>query len=384
MGNPGYTFYRYRNAWNDRNQFGKCFNAVIEKYFVMFVSGLKHLAFESFNKFNERHIWMNNDEYPFFICEAIEAKNADSFFCDGKAGETPHYETSTVHCKCNAHLTISGYSIYIPVVYLFDHGISMHLCIQIDLDTVHEYMQKWFDVSSSLKHLVRRTNPLIIKTLPSVIINQIPLDYNHRSETYWIPGAQAYHMSTPPEGELLLQQYNLDSKKAWLFQKIQCPWNKSDMSKIETIQFRLSLRCPSILGPKISNFKINRNHCFYRPGFDMKHYFTILSCKTKIANQCSSPMVSCGKFMTEICYSVSPNREESPLEIVCLDNLNEQRTVGCDDIRTTVRSASSDIKSPNHYTTCLFHDKPIEEVELQLLLLGVEQYAESEVMKSAE
>ena len=326
----------------------------------------------------------NGDGASFFIVEAIKAKNSDRFFCDGEVGRVPYYVTSTVQCKCNAHLTVGHYGIYIPVVYLFDQGISMHFCIQMDLDMVREYIQKWFNVSTSEKKLVERTNPLKIKTVPSVMINGIPLNYNHRSETYWIPDAQTYHMNNPPEGEALLQQYNLDSKKVWLFQRIQCPWNKCDMCKVETIQFGFSLQGPSVLGPKISSLKKNRDYNFCYPGHDTKFNMKILSYNTEIANQCSNSVAPYGKFATEICYAISPNQEEPLLEIMCRDNSHTQWVLGAGGIRTTLWSTSPDIRDTNCYATCIFHDKPIQEVELQLLLLGVQLYSKSEVMNFTE
>lgn len=322
------------------------------------------------------------DDVSVFILEDIEEKNADQFFCDGKVGETSHYVTSSVQCRCNACLEISGYSVNIPVVYLFEYGVSMHLCIQLELDTVYEYLQKWAEASNDLKYLYRRVNPLMIKTSPSIIINEIPLHCTHRSETFWIPNAQAYHMSNPPEGEVLLQRYNLDRQKAWLFQRIQCPWEKSDMSRVETIQFRLSLRCPPILGPIISNFEINKNYSFYYPGLNTKHNLIILAYKTGLVDQGRRTNTSCEKFMTEICYSVLPNQNRPLLEIVCRDNPQEQSKVVADGTRTSILSTSVNIKSPHHDTARVFHDKRIEEVEMQLLLFGVEQHMESEVMNS--
>ena len=144
---------------------------------------------------------------------------------------------------------------HIPAIYACSKGLVVDFCVQIPVDCIQAFMDKWnlsiendgSNFTNEQRMWIDAENPLSINMSPEVILNGKVLTSSHGCGLPWNPCFPEYNGI---EAKGVLEQYGLDSTCGWAIWRSVFPWaTKRKPSLIATLSVTLKQDFVAIPGP---------------------------------------------------------------------------------------------------------------------------------------
>lgn len=143
---------------------------------------------------------------------------------------------------------------YIPTIYACSKGLVIDFCVQIPVECIRAFMEKWSlaiesDVSDFTNEKVMKIeaeNPMSIRMNPEIVLNDKIISASHGSILYWNP---LFPEREGFEAKGVIEQYGLDSTCGWAICRYSFPWATKRKPSISTLTVSLKQDPVAIPGP---------------------------------------------------------------------------------------------------------------------------------------
>ncbi len=179
---------------------------------------------------------------------------------------------------------------HIPSMYLCGKGFVIDYCIEISLDKIKNYYNKWkhtLGKEEGISHeemiQMDRENPFDVDARSHFMLNGKVVREELGSGLYYIPEwCMPSGVANPEEALAIVKHYDLDNTKAWSFSRHSCLWATTRKpKKIKSLSLRLERRSTTIQGVHFKNPSVGDVITFTHPIIGTEHTLTVLECDQK-------------------------------------------------------------------------------------------------------
>lgn len=178
---------------------------------------------------------------------------------------------------------------HIPAVYLCTKGIVVDFCVEVDVNLVKEFINKWNlyqengrSYTNEEYEQIQEENPLNMEFQTKIFVNDIGLLQAQGCGVYWISEeCMPDDMKTETEAKWILEHYGYDLKKAWAIHRISYSWTEKKPKTIEAMKVKLEremakIPCTPFIAPKPGE-----NHVIKNPSTGVEYIFSVLEYEEK-------------------------------------------------------------------------------------------------------
>ena len=150
----------------------------------------------------------------------------------------------------------------LPAVYIFDEGLVADFCVEIDLDKLNSFLDKWNLRNGGYAHhsrmdqeTIESEHPMHIGFRNKLICNGKLLHTSSGSSINWIPSScHVDEYVEDIETRRFMKHYDLDEEKAWILWRWVYRWDKKE-KEIKTLKFFLEREEKRCAGTPVGNLK---------------------------------------------------------------------------------------------------------------------------------
>lgn len=231
--------------------------------------------------------------------------------------------------KINTQFDWAGYHWIIPAVYACGKGLVVDLCMQVDTEKIHNFIEKWQlnckndshnDFTREQQMQIETENPLCLDFSPSLELNKKLLCSDHSCSICFNPylGDEIAHLS---ETLAVMSHYKLNASFGWVIYRTAFAWATKRRPKIETLSLIMKPRPKQLPGP---HFKVRQKgdaFTFSHPVSGQIHTLTVqeLEHQTIPQNYFNSDRLLYPTHFISMSYTISPE----PKEAITIFDFNE-------------------------------------------------------------
>ncbi len=234
------------------------------------------------------------DEYYDVVGDETEAPTKPKewlvFYGGGYHSSNHQNATPGTELAINKEFTWGDEVWHIPSMYLCGKGFVIDYCIEISLDKVKNYYNKWKHTlgnEDGISHedmiQMDRENPFSVDACSHFKVNDKVVREELGSGLYYIPEwCMPSGVENPEEALAIVEHYGLDDTKAWSFSRHSCLWATSHKPKeIKSLSLRLERRPQAIQGVRFKNPSVGDVITFTHPVSGTEHKLTVLEYEQK-------------------------------------------------------------------------------------------------------
>lgn len=172
---------------------------------------------------------------------------------------------------------------HIPAVYLCTKGLVVDFCVEVELERVKAFINKWNllvkndrERSNAEYEQIEEEHPLNMEFHSKVLVNENELCQKHGCAIYWIPEECLLDdLATETEAKGILEHYGYDLRKAWAVHRVAYPWREKKLRTVKSLNVQLErekvkIPCVPFAVPKVGKCRIILN-----PTTGVKHTLTV-------------------------------------------------------------------------------------------------------------
>lgn len=273
---------------------------------------------------------------------------------------------------------------HIPAVYACTSGLVVDYCVEVPLEKVRAYSEKWGDTEHLTKEQIRQMmqeNPFGCFVESEIVVNGRTLNEETGNDQYWDP-TLAESDVVNDEAKWVLEHYGLDAEKAWRFHRVAYPWATRRKPKITELCVTLTARPTYLLATKIHTPKAGETLSFTHPLTGDSYALTVEEVEqTNLdAHIFSDDTMEYPTHFTQMVYTLNPPIESKRFQIEDRSDGDAPRAKAhkaCDFFSPTatscamicgidagVRSPAGDAPEKQYYAVCSsLHFEPVDDVE---------------------
>lgn len=153
--------------------------------------------------------------------------------------------------EINAAFRWGAEAWHVPKLYVCAEGVVVDYCIGVDAEKVTEFLRYYeelthgdygVELSQEQQEAMERRNPLQISFHSVLTVDGTDLPAKGGSSTVWVPESCGSEELTQENRRTrtILEHYELDEDKAWVFWRCSYPWKKRRGSGVKTASLRLT------------------------------------------------------------------------------------------------------------------------------------------------
>ncbi len=215
-----------------------------------------------------------------------ETKEWQVFYGGGYHSSGARNAAPGTELALNKEFTWNDEVWHIPSMYLCNKGFVVDYCIEISLDKIKNYYNKWKhtleqneDISHEDMIQMDRENPFNVNARSHFMLNDKVVREELGSGLYYIPEwCMPSGVENPEKVLAIMEHYGLDDTKAWSFSRHSCLWAATRKPKeIKSFSLRLE-RCPTtIQGIHFKNPSVGDMITFTHPLTGTEHKLMVLT-----------------------------------------------------------------------------------------------------------
>lgn len=172
---------------------------------------------------------------------------------------------------------------HIPAVYLCTKGLVADFCVEVELERVKAFINKWNlfieddrERSNAEYEQIEEEHPLNMEFHSKVLVNENELFQKHGCAIYWIPEeCMPDDLETETEAKGILEHYGYDLRKAWAVHRVAYPWVEKKPRTVKTLNIQLErekvkIPCVPFVAPKVGE-----SHIILNPITGVEHTLTV-------------------------------------------------------------------------------------------------------------
>lgn len=285
---------------------------------------------------------------------------------------------------------------HVPAVYSCGKGLVVEFCVEIEPEEIKKFLEKvekygyredkWSD---EVREEMHRTNPTEIDFFAEVTVNGKKLKRQNSCGFGWMPESirpEAGGWAENPEIEHLLEHYQLDRKKGWIFRRSSFAWATLKKPAIKTLQLSLKANKISVVAKRFQTPSPGENIRFTRPATGEEYTLTVLETEEqqmdkkqleqlhqeelefpthyKAMTYTLSPELPGNEFMVQDCVqSERPRKKQGSFEEKNGIVAASVAIIGGADGPTSLFLVSGGAKIKPHGACSALHFEPVKEVE---------------------
>ena len=156
----------------------------------------------------------------------------------------------------------AGFDWYVPAAYACSKGLVIDFCISAAPEAFKAFWDKWTDENGQERRYTEEEqlqialdNPLDPQFHASVLLNGRTLSQRSAcGQSYLPPSCQPEQFGDGHVGQWLVEHYNLDAEKCWVFRRVCLPWATKRKPKLRSLTLTLSQDPLAFPGP---HFQVN-------------------------------------------------------------------------------------------------------------------------------
>lgn len=273
---------------------------------------------------------------------------------------------------------------HIPAVYACTSGLVVDYCVEVPLERVYAYTDKWSNQESLSKKQVRQMtqeNPLCFSFESEVCVNGHTMNSEFGNGQCWDPTLLETD-GFNDEAKWIMEHYGLDEQKAWRFHRITYPWATRRKPKISEMRVTLTASPVYLPATKIHTPTVGETVLLSHPLTGKEYILTAEEVEqTKLDDDAfSDDTMEYPTHFTQMVYTLTPPTEDSHFQIAdCADgdsprakvqnewNLFSPTATSCVmvcGITAGVRASTSQMQEKQYRVACSsLHFEPVDDVE---------------------
>ena len=140
---------------------------------------------------------------------------------------------------------------HVPKLYVCAEGIMVDYCVGVDVEKVTEFLRYYeelthgdygVELSQEQQEEMERRNPLQISFHSALTVDGTAMPAKGGSSTVWVPESCGNEELTQDNRRTraILEHYELDEDKAWVFWRCRYPWKTRRGSGVKTVSLHLT------------------------------------------------------------------------------------------------------------------------------------------------
>jgi len=169
---------------------------------------------------------------------------------------------------------------HIPAIYTCSKGLVVDFCLQVPLERMRAFMDKWklsadsdeTDFTDEQRMQIDGENPLASNMNPKVVLNGAGLSGSHGCGLSWNP---YFPQGNSLEAKSVLQHYGLDPDQCYAIWRSAFPWKTKRKPQIKMLGVTLMQEPVAIPGPHFRVSLPGEQIEFAHPSTGKKHTLTV-------------------------------------------------------------------------------------------------------------
>ena len=182
---------------------------------------------------------------------------------------------------------------YIPAVYVCGKGLVVDFCIDVNPDDLKAYMDKWDLLNENddrytreQREQMQNEHPLNVEFEPFIKLNGKDLRMEQGISVSWIPaGCMNDEFQNDTEASYVLEHYDLDPTRGWVFHRWSFPWATKRTPVIKSLNVLMERKPVTVLGTRFNSHSAGDTISFMHPVTAAQHTLTILASEIQQMNQ---------------------------------------------------------------------------------------------------
>lgn len=266
-----------------------------------------------------------------------------------------------------------AYGVYIPAVYLFEEGLVLDLCLEVNREKAAAFLEKWKDALSGKpnNHIFRKMraeNPLMHRFSRKLWVNGVELKRSSGWGDSHIPWEMLPEEYRRQPGKPFVEGQGLDKNKVWTYFQMKYFWEGSRPEKIRTIDIHLSQDPYECFAEVVPTPEIGEGVRLTHPKTGDVYTLTVKDIRQETVNLPPQPGVVFPDNVLVMSYEMEP---DLPRQKFYLTNLAEGDQPRKGNGESTGQSSAWGLllRNPDHYTVSSAHFEPVKTVTWQAVFL---------------
>lgn len=204
----------------------------------------------------------------------------------------------------------------ITSIYTCDEGLVVDYCIEVDLDKLNSFLDKWnlrggeyVEYSNMEQETIQNEHPMNICFQSKLICNGKMLETRSGSSISWVPASCNVDEFFPDmETRLAMKHYELDENKAWVLWRNSYKWEEREET-IESVEIRLNRDAKKYIGKSIGNPSQGAEVEIENPATGQKYKMTVqdVSDEEYDSSLFNNPNMEYPTYFKTMTYSIEPD-----------------------------------------------------------------------------
>lgn len=264
------------------------------------------------------------------------------------------------------------YTVYIPAVYLFEEGLVMDICLEVNREKMEAFLEKWKDAfgrkpTSQERRQIEAENPLMYRYSRKLRVNGVELKRANGHGNSHIPVDMRPAALRDLSTRHFVEGLELDENKIWAWMQVRHFWEGETVTRIDSLEMDLMQDPYECLGTCFEMPGVGESVTLTQPKTGENYTLTVMDIQRETVKLQPQPDTIFPDNVIVMSYQTQP--ELSRKVFYLTDVTDSDKPIKTKKTGSSGGTFGMILRNPDQYAVSSAHFEPAETVTWQAVFL---------------